>query len=77
VHDHERRAGAGAHVGDRSSRRPLTSLTIEAPGGDGGLGDRGLVGVDGDERVELAGDPLDERRDARDLLVGRDRRAGR
>ncbi len=45
------------------------------PRRDRGAGDGRLVGVDGDDRTELAGDALDERDDPLDLVLGVDGRA--
>ena len=50
------------------------SLTIVAPRSMRALGDGGLVGVDRDRHVDAPAQALEHRRDAPQLLVGRQRR---
>ena len=76
-HDERRRRSRAQTSASSGSRRPLTSLTIRAPACDRGARDRRLVGVDRDERAELAGEALDQRHDPRDLLLRLDRRRAR
>ena len=54
VHDDQRRAGARADVGERRVAQAADVVDDRRARRDRRLGDRGLVGVDGDERAEPA-----------------------
>ena len=75
VHDHERRAGARADVGERRVAQARDVVDHARARRDRRLRDLRLVGVDRDEHVVLGDDPLDQRHHALDLLGGGDGRA--
>ena len=60
VHEHERGARARAHVRQPEVGEPADVVDDRGAGLDGRGGHLGLVGVHGDEHVELARDPLDD-----------------
>ncbi len=74
VHDDERRPPSARKA--RPVRGPQATDIVDdlCPSGDRGARNRQLVGIHRDDRPRLAGDPLDERHDALDLLIHLDRR---
>ena len=64
-----------AHVGKLRVAQPADVVDDRRAGGDRRARDGGLVGVDRDQRAELARDVLDQRHDPLDLLRRVDRRA--
>ena len=74
VHEHQRRARLRAHAGETHVAQAADVVHDHRAGLDRRARDGGLVRVDRHGRPELARDPLDQRHDALDLLLGRDRR---
>ena len=74
VHQHQAGARRRADVRQRELPQPGDVVDELRAGRDRRLRDRRLVGVDGDDHVELARDPLDHGHHARGLLVGGHRR---
>ncbi len=66
-------AALRAHVGKLRVAQAADVVDDARPGVQRGPRDRRLVGVDGDGRVQVARDALDQRHDARDLLLHPDR----
>ncbi len=75
VHQDERRAAVSADIGELGIAQAADVVDDPRAGGDRSPRDGRLVGVDRDDRAELADDPFDQRHDARDLLL-RPRPAG-
>ena len=70
VHEHERRAAARRELGQRGVAQPADVVEHHRPGLQGGARHLGLPGVDRDADT-LGREALDERDDARGLLVRR------
>ena len=70
VHEHERGTGLRAHVGERRVAQAADVVDDARAGGHRRPSHRRLVGIDRDARPELGDDPLDQRHDPRDLLLG-------
>ena len=78
MHEDERGPRARAHVREPGIAQAADVVDDRRAGGDRGLGDGGLVGVDGHHDVlRQRAHGLDHRHDAVDLLVRVDRRAVR
>ena len=69
VHHDKPSPRLGAQLGQFRIAQAADIVDNLRPGGDCGASHRRLVGVHRDDRPQFAGDPLDERHDALDLLL--------